>query len=160
MRHARKFVAKQRALAKSEGKAAISASSLALSTAQESGIMVEEAELKKAGSKGKGKAKAVPTLPKQRASNTGNKQPAKQSQSNTGVGKTLKVVEPCQEETPSQADPSQQTKHILLLGSVVLFDLEESSSHKSPADSFSSNKSGDNVHVRTSPPFPPIKFQL
>ncbi|KAG6885566.1 hypothetical protein C0992_005033 [Termitomyces sp. T32_za158] len=136
VRRARAFVLEQRKLLVAGKAISISISSLALPTAQESGYVVDMVDL--APPTPKGKATAVSTPHKQRASTSGDKQPAKQSRSGTASRKGAKTV-PCWEETPPVASPSQQiipvdpVEPVLHPGGVVLSEPELPSEAEVPS---------------------------
>ncbi|KAG6874885.1 hypothetical protein C0992_006087 [Termitomyces sp. T32_za158] len=104
---ARAFVLEQRKLS-AVGKAiSISVASLVLPTTQELGVVVDVVDLAPTTPKGKGKAASTPC--KQRASVSGDKQPAKQSRSSTASQKGAKTVSR-QEETPPVAGPKEEVE--------------------------------------------------
>ncbi|KAG6886719.1 hypothetical protein C0992_002677 [Termitomyces sp. T32_za158] len=128
---ARVFVLEQRKLSAAGETITISAASLALPTAQESGIMVENFALAPSMPKGKGKALAVPTPCKHQASTPTDKQPAKQSWSGMA----------------SQRGSKTPVEPVLCPGGIVLSDPELSSSSEAPhgyeSDAKSASKSSE-----------------
>ncbi|KAG6884449.1 hypothetical protein C0992_006302 [Termitomyces sp. T32_za158] len=137
---ARVFVSEQRKLAAARETIEISAASLALLTSQEFGVVVENFHLVPSMPTRKGKAPAIPTPRKWRASTLGDKQLAKQSRSSMASWKGTKAVVRRQEETPPVVGPSQEiipidpVEKVLPLGSVVLSDPKEVSSNEAPSN--------------------------
>ncbi|KAG6893836.1 hypothetical protein C0992_008492, partial [Termitomyces sp. T32_za158] len=159
VRHAREFVIAQWALATTGGTTSLSASSLALPTAQESGIAVDVAVPEPATPKGK--AKAVSSPHKRLASPSSDSQPAKQSQSSTASRKAAKTV-PCWEETPPVAGPSRQiipvdpVKPVLHPGGVVLSEPESPSEAEVPSEHEEEAESSDMAESLSEVPAVPL----
>ncbi|KAG6884612.1 hypothetical protein C0992_006018 [Termitomyces sp. T32_za158] len=137
VRHAREFVVAQQTLATTGGTTLLSTASLALPTAQESGIAVDMAAPKPATPKGK--AKVVSSPCKQLASLSSDSRPTKQSRSGMASRKRTKAA-PHQEETPPVAGPSQQIipvdpiEPVLRPGNVVLSKPESPSGAEVPSE--------------------------
>ncbi|KAG6893630.1 hypothetical protein C0992_009266, partial [Termitomyces sp. T32_za158] len=127
MNAARAFVLEQRKLSAARKAISIGVSSLVLLTAQKSRYVVDVVDLAPPTPKGKGKAPSMPC--KQRASTSGDEQPAKQSRSGTASWKGAKTV-PHWEETPPVVGPSRQiipvdpVESVLCPGGVVLSEPE------------------------------------
>ncbi|KAG6882372.1 hypothetical protein C0992_011879, partial [Termitomyces sp. T32_za158] len=127
VRRARVFVLEQRKLLAVRKAISIGISSLALLTTQESRYVVDVVDLAPPTPKGKGKAPSMPR--KQRASTSGDEQPAKRLRSGTASRKGAKTV-PHWEETPPVAGPSRQiipvdpVESVLCPGGVVLSEPE------------------------------------
>ncbi|KAG6874250.1 hypothetical protein C0992_007973 [Termitomyces sp. T32_za158] len=140
VRQMRAFVVAQRQLVAAGGKATISAASLALPTTQASGSVIDVMPLEPSTPKEKGKAKAVETPYKQRASTPGDEWPAKQSRSGTASQKGTKAVVWHWEETSPVVGPSWEiipidlVEKVLPLGSMVLSNPELPSKAKVQSD--------------------------
>ncbi|KAG6893472.1 hypothetical protein C0992_009841, partial [Termitomyces sp. T32_za158] len=164
VRRAREFVIAQRALATSGGTTSLSASSLALPTAQESGIAVDVAA--PAPATPKGKAKVVSSPRKRLASPSSDSRPAKRSRSDTASRKGTKAA-PRREGTPPVAGPSRQiipvdpVEPVLRPGGVVLSDpespsgVEVQSEPEEEAESSDSSESSPEVPAVFRPPVQP-----
>ncbi|KAG6876072.1 hypothetical protein C0992_001053 [Termitomyces sp. T32_za158] len=158
VQQARAFVLEQRKLLAGGKAISIRAASLALPTTQELGVIVDVVNL--ASTTPKGKAKAVSTPHKRRASASGDKRPAKQSQSGTASQKVAKAV-PHQEETPPVVGPSWQiipvnpVESVLHLGGMVLSNPELPGKSKVPSDHDEAAESSDSSASSEGPAAPP-----